>query len=716
MGHRNPAPKRRWAVKVAAVILWLFGIVAAYFWAHKPFDADTLMGLGRSLASVAAWCGLTWLGAGVGRWIGGRTLIDERPLARLALSAGVGLGLLSLLTLGLGLVGWLRPAVAWGVVLLLSVSLWRHLIAVLSDLRAIRLPRPVSGFQRWLAVYSGASLALTFMTALAPPTGWDTLVYHLTGPRLFVEAGRVLHSIDLPYLGFPQLGEMQFTLGLLLVGEGVAPLLHFGYGLLALTLTASLADRAFRVRAKHHGERPPDREALTRGRNPQREAELGDASPLLAVALLLSVPTLLSLMARAYVDATLLFYVTAACYSFFRWREARERGKAGGGRRWLLLMGLFCGFCGSVKYTAIAIPFALALSLAWASRRDGLRPLVGRLVLLALVTVVVVSPWLLENWLTTDNPVYPFLLDDGVYWDAWRGWWYDRPGTGLAATAPWRLLTAPLEATVLGTEGTPLYEATVGPLLLGSLGLLVAIWRRLGDEERAAARYMLFLIGVAYAVWLVGLARTALLLQTRLLLPVFGLVAILGGLALDGLPALRRPQLDVAWLARAVVSVTLALLLFSTLTRFLQIDPLPVALGLEAREDYLARRLGWYYVAIETINRELPPDAVVLFLWEPRSYHCQRVCWPDALLDRWLYTTYLYGHDADALARAWRAAGVTHVLLHRAGYQAVVEGGFDPITEADKETLAKLLSAEMVPAGDFGDAYELYAFPAGDRP
>jgi hypothetical protein len=205
----------------AAVILWLFAVVTLYFWAHKPFDVTIAAGLGRSLLNVAAWIGLTWLGTAIGRRAAGGLLADESPVLRLALGAGLGLGLLSLLTLGLGLAGLLRPLIVWGLVLGLGVLLRRDLRASLADLRtgaygrAPLFPRPAGGFQRWLAVYVLASLALSFLTALAPPTGWDALVYHLTGPRLFVEAGRVTHPIDLPYLGFPQLGEMQFTLGML---------------------------------------------------------------------------------------------------------------------------------------------------------------------------------------------------------------------------------------------------------------------------------------------------------------------------------------------------------------------------------------------------------------------------------------------------------------------------------------------------------------------
>jgi hypothetical protein len=138
-------------------------------------------------------------------------------------------------------------------------------------------------------------------------------------------------------------------------------------------------------------------------------------------------------------------------------------------------------------------------------------------------------------------------------------------------------------------------------------------------------------------------------------------------------------------------------------------NPIGVVLGVEERESWLGRRLGWYYPAVEHINRELSPGSVVLFLWEPRSYYCALDCRPDALLDRWLHATHLHGHDAGAIAAAWRAEGYTHVLLYRLGYEAVVEAGFDPVTPADVRTLAALVEGHLRPLAEWGDAYALYA-------
>lgn len=669
----------RWALKATLVILWTFIVVAGYFWAHKPFDAALLSTLAETLLSIAVWLGVSALGAALGRraLAAGGLLGKEGTAVRLALAAGLGLGVISLLVWGLGMISLFRPWAAWALMIGLAILVRRDLLLVSRDLRALRLPRPENGLQRWIRFYGIVALLLAFLSALAPPTAWDSLVYHLTGPRLYVEAGRILQPFDLPYLGMPQLAHMQFTVGMLLLSDGPAALFHFGYGLMAVTMTAALTGRAF-----------------------------GRSAAWFAGALLLSVPTLFSLMSRPYVDATLLFYATAAFYVFLRWRASHSAGEANTG--WLVLLGLFCGFGGGVKYTAVAIPFALGLSIIWVSRRDGLAAIMRRLALVAAISIAVVLPWVLENWLTTGNPVYPFFFDDALYWDVWRGWWYDRPGTGLAATASWRLLIVPLEATVLGTEGTEFYEATLGPLLLVAGGLLLFVWRSLKREEKAISGHMALFFVLNYILWLNGVARTALLLRARFLLFTFGVVAALGGLALARLPTLNRPQLDVSWLVRTVFSLTLALVLFTQFTSFLAANPLPAAVGIESESHFLRRQLGLHPEVMERVN-ELPAGSRVVFLWEPRSYLCEVDCRPDALLDRFLHHTHYLDHDAGEIADAWRSQGMTHVLLYQDGLEHIVEAGFDPVTDEDLTVLRQLQEEALTPVADWDGAYLLYA-------
>jgi hypothetical protein len=252
------------------------------------------------------------------------------------------------------------------------------------------------------------------------------------------------------------------------------------------------------------------------------------------------------------------------------------------------------------------------------------------------------------------------------------------------------------------------YQATIGPLFLSLLPLLGLVYHRLCRNERRWLWAASAFFSVLYAFWLWGVARTELLRQTRLLLPGFGLLTLMVGLGVEKLHAIAAGSLDMGWIVRMVISVVLALTLVGTLLSTVREQPLQILLGFESRDDYLMRRLGWYYPAIEHINNELSQDSVVLFLWEPRSYHCDIECRPDALLDRWLHSVHLHGHDADAIAQEWRSDGVTHVLLHRAGLDHVLDRGFDPIGPEDLESLEKLTAEHLSLVRGFGSAYELY--------
>jgi hypothetical protein len=650
--------KRRWLPTVLAVLAlaWVFAVVAFYYVAHKPFAASNLLAVGRALAGLGGATLVVALGTGIGACLLRR--LTAAPTDRLILSAAVGLGVLSLLGLGLGAVGLLRPWLLWvltlGGLVATGRSMWRTLRAAWAD----PAWRPQGRFEIFLALFCGVMLTFALAWALAPPTAWDALDYHLTAPKLYLETGRVSHPFDLLHLGFPQLMEMLFTWGMGLVGERAAAPIHWWYGVLGV----------------------------------------------------LALVVIVRLAGWPYVDLTLLFYATLAflALAHFLWGGLQADG-------WLVLSGVLAGLALSTKYTALALPPALGLSLLVSRiRRPGFA--LRRAILLGLVALAVWSPWLIKNLVLTGNPTYPFFFD-GVYWDEYRAWWYDRPGEpgqGLAYTAPWRLLIAPWDVTVWGVEGAPLvglpgYSATIGPLLLAGLPLLLLVWRRLSVGQRRWLLAALAFCGVLYAFWLWGVARSALLIQTRLLFPAFGLLALMAGTAVEGLRALPRRPIDLGWMMRAVVVGVLSLSLVSTALFAMRDQPLKVLLGFESEEEFLTRHLGWYHVVVNYINQDLPEDAVVLFLWEERSYHCQVTCWPDSVLDRWLHATqHLYGQDATMIAQTWREEGVTHVLLYRAGLDLIVAEGYDPVMPRDLQTLDDLLSRHATLVETFDSAYELY--------
>ncbi len=676
----NPDSGRSLKRLLAGLIafLWLGLLAGGYFWAHKPFAMGVVTAVVQTALNITAWLALTWLATCLGLATLARlrlTIADAA--AQLVIAAGTGLGLLAVLVSLLGFVGLFQVWAAWVLVVLLAgatLTQWRRPFPLL---RQVHWPRPQSNFQWLILIYGVVSLFFTFIMTLTPVVAWDSLTYHLVGPKFYIEAGRFVHPVNIPQLGFPLLGQMHFTLGMLLVGDGVAPLFHFGYGLLTLALTALLAREAF-----------------------------GREVAWLTVLVLLSAPTFFTLMSWPYVDVALMFYTTAVAYAFYRWQQEKHTG-------WLVVLGMMIGFSGGLKYTAVATPIVIALSLVWVSRRDGWLVIVKRLLLIGGVALLLVTPWLLENYVTTGNPVYPFFFDRGLYWDEWWAWWYDMPGTGLAVTAPWRLLTAPLEATIAGTEGSDFYEATIGPFILGALVLLPLVWSQLARREKEAAALLLLLFAINYLLWLNGLARTALLLRARFLFLIFGITAVLSGLTLAKLRQLKHPALDIRWLTQTVLSLTVVLLLVNQTLTFLQTNPLPVVVGLEEKERYVQRQIGVYDVVIREGVNQLPPEASVVMLWETRTYACAVTCHPDPILGRFLHLTQHLGYDATAIRRAWEAEGITHVLVYEGGLQFLLDAAAtNPIganiRAEDLAVLADLTTGQLQVVQQWPGAYSLY--------
>jgi hypothetical protein len=657
------------------LVAWLFAVIALYYVAHKPFTVSNLRAVAQTLSGLGGAALVIALGCGIGVCL--LRKLDTAPAARLVWASAVGLGVVSLAGLALGAVGGLRPWLLWVLTVIGLAATGRRLWRALSAAWADTAWQPQGRFERFLAVYCSGVLLLALVRALAPPTAWDSLVYHLAGPRLYLESGAISHPLDLPYLGFPQLVGMLFTWGMGLAGERAAAPIHWFYGVLGALALAVLGRRWWR-----------------------------GVAGWLAAAVLLSAQSIVSLAGRPYVDLALLVYATLS------FGALASNLLAGRGRWWLVLSGVLAGFALSTKYTALAVLPGLALVLLVFRIRQP-QAIIKHLLLLGIVALVIWSPWLIKNLVLTGNPTYPFFFG-GIHWDAYRASWYDRSGTGLAFTDPWRLLAAPWEATIwsiegAGLQGFPSYAATIGPLFLAFLPFLALVWGRVEPQQRRWLVAALIYCAILYGFWLWGVARSALLIQTRLLFPAFGVLAFLVGTAVEGLHMLPPRPINLVWMARAVVVGVLALGLVTACLDAVRDRPLAVLLGFEKREAYLSRKLGWYHLAVTHINQELPPDGMVLFLWETRSYHCEGACLPDALLDRWLHSTqHLYGPDAAAIADAWRTEGVTHVLFCKTGYEAVVADGFDPIADQDVVALESLQRDELEPVRDFGGVYILY--------
>lgn len=685
---------------IVLFILWLFYGLSAYYVVQKPLttaQVTTLVqhkdlwqqlpvsatAVGRSLLDIVVALWLTAVALGIGLWLLTWLRLPLPSALETALYAvGLGFGVMGLLVLLVGLAGWLDTAVLYALTLLLTAAALPKVIPFLRRLRVSPLPRV---FTLFLAFMVGLAL----FKALLPPNDWDGLFYHLKGPKLYLEAGQIIAGIDIPHLNFPFLFEMLFLLAMGLRGDVAAKLLHFVFMFLLGGLVYILA---------------------------RDQLQLKQGWP--AILFLFSMPMVLTLGTQAYNDLALAFYQVAALLALFNWQnEASSPGRSVTGAKegqpekqpghasWLMLSGALCGLAMGLKYTSFVTPLTLAVLVAWDFRkawRAGIRPLF----LIAIPAAMTAVPWYLKNLIFTGNPVYPFLFG-GQFWDDFRTRAYAGPGTGLGLD-PIALLRLPHDLT-LGLKDAS-GDGQTGPFFLIFLPLIlvyaVTRWRR--RVPRPYAGLLLFALG-QYLFWMMGVIASAGLWQTRLMLPAFvALCPVLAWLLAD-LARFDHPQFSLRRFVGLVIAFALVLNLVAQLAAWLAAAPHTYVLGPDSREDVLGRlpATSAHIAAMQSINTLLPDKAVVVFLYEPRSYYCNRDCRPDSILDTLGHLEYLYG-DAETIAQAWQAMGVTHVLLFDAGYRFLVDTKNTAVLPQNTALLETLHQGHLEPLAVWEGAYSLY--------
>ena len=636
-------------------VVWLFVIALNYYIVHKPFSIENVSAIWDTFANLLVVGLLFLLAAILGNRIT-RSVSFATPLESLTMQTGLGLAVISFATFGLGLLGWLNPILFW-VLLLIGFFLLRYDVrAVIKNLRATQFPAD-SSFERWLVIFVLLSLFIALFYALTPPIAWDSQTYHLLIPRTALDQGRIAPPPNVPYFSFPSLIEMLFLAAMVLKGDIAAQAIHLGFFVLLSGAVFSFAQKYSNPRVAW-----------------------------LSVAVLIATPSLLLISTWAYVDLALAFYAFAVFYAM---RIALESDK----QSWLMLAGVFAGLAMGVKYTAVIIPVALSLILLL-RHRSRIKQGISRLIVFASVAGVVAAPWYLRNWIFMGNPFYPFVFG-GPDWDSFRAEWFSRFGTGLGIG---QLLIAPWDATIYGVEGALGYEATIGPLLLMLVPMLLVGFIRFSSqpdqkEPSWLVRDAFIFALVLYVFWLIGLGESKLLLQTRLLFPEFPAFAFLAAVAFDRLSQIDLPQFSLQRFTRMVIVLVLGLTMLNYVLAFLQENPMRYLAGYETRSAFLSRNLGDYITAVRFLNM-LPSNARVLYLWEPRAYYARVTSQPDSLLDQFEHLRWQV-ESTDAIAERLRKEGYTHVLLNRIGLDGMLQSGYDPISDQDMQILGDLLARQF---------------------
>jgi len=410
-------PPEHSAGAVALACAWLAGYLAIFLFTTsseaqgtprggyllvvllRPDDlvADWFAGIGWSSIAERMWILLIALGvlsvAAAAGWLCLRLLRVDRAVTRLEMTVGVGMNVVSLVTLALGLVGLLRADlfIGLGIVTCVASACWRRFGGCESGTCTIR-NEPVAGAEssvwncspHWLWLLVPFTLAIVG-AALLPPVDFDVREYHLQAPKEFFQDGQITFLPHNVYANMPLGAEMLALAAMVVSGDWWTGALA-GKVLIALfaPLTALLLYAA--------GCRFASRTA-----------------GIVAALVYLSIPWVAIVSPHGLIEGAFAFYLFAALDGVLIWQDDSAPGTSRRGA--LGIAGFLAGGAVSTKYPALvycAVPLTAYVAYSgW--QTSGVKAAAKAVVVFALAIALGCGLWFSKNAVFTGNPTYPLL-------------------------------------------------------------------------------------------------------------------------------------------------------------------------------------------------------------------------------------------------------------------------------------------------------------------
>jgi len=536
-----------------------------------------------------------------------------------AFSATLGLGILGFLVLSLGLISILYKWVLVSVLLVLALFLSAYFVKIFVSLSKLRMKiKGVSLLSMILAFLFVLCLLLTLLGTLSPPIGNDAMAYHLAIPKAFIENHKISYIEHTRESLWPNLIEMFFTLGMVLNSDILAKLFCLAITLLLVCAIFSFCKRYF-------------------------SSEVG----IVAGVLFFITPVVFQQTAFAYNDLALALFAFLAFYSLLIYISSSHT-------KWIIISGIFSGFCMSTKYIGIKMPIIVVLVLLIEAlyTKDRARYLKA-LCIYSFLTLVVSGVWYLRSYLILGNPVFPFAAD--IFGAGYQAHIKGREGAGMGIGIV-KFIMFPWNITM--------YPKQFGGEILSSVFISFIPGFFLRHNIKGRVVRIIITITLAYVIlWFFTVQIV------RFILPCLGFLAIMVALVVVGMER-RRIKILLS-------SILVLLLGFNTvLCVYYNRDVLKLKLGMDTKDEYLERNERSYKV-YKFINNNLPEDSTILSVGEPRSYYCDRKFIYESIFRSDTHYHERVKHPGD-LVKLLKTKGITHVLVWKLLYseKTPFTGGF----------------------------------------
>lgn len=511
------------------ILTWSVAVILGYYLVHKPVNPQQEIQMAQAGIDILLSLGLISLAGAIGNMIWNPKKLAPEEI--FAFQVGLGIGVLGLVWLGLGLLGLWKGFFAWVFLLSGLVILRRRLKSwLLLGSNLVDEFHGANTYIKILAALSGLVILWQLFYALAPPTAWDSLAYHLELPKQYLAEERFLMLESNPLWGRSQLTEMIFTWAMALRGAETA------------TTVGWFINLMFLIGLYGTGKRIS-----------------GKSGAWIALISMIAGYTFRTTFSWGYVDGYAALLGLSVLVIILDAVDQLEPTSA-------LICGLFLGLSMGVKFTAMIL-LLVASAVVFILAKAALQNRITWLVRVALVALVVASPWLLKNWLTTGNPLYPNLFPTDYVTAERLQYYQGEPKTDNFALENFIL---PLAATGFGVDGgeevgVSKFYADIGPVLvLLSIPGLALTW------QKKSTRFLSLWLLLSCMMMVVGAQFTPLLWQTRYFFSLLPAAAIAAGAGWVSLQEIKAGRIRLQRIIGAILLIVVLLFTVDDSTRLIR--------------------------------------------------------------------------------------------------------------------------------------------------
>lgn len=365
---------------------------------------------------------------------------------------------------------------------------------------------------------------------------------------------------------------------------------------------------------------------------------------LLAYIITLTIPINQRLSSEVYVDLGVLFFTAVSMVGFIKWIESDFTKN-----KYFFITAISAGLCAGTKYNAYIYIAVLVLIMTYAHSKyksNNIKPLVYASVFAAIV-IVLISPWLVRNYLGSGNPFHP--LFKSLFGTTLMAPEILFPDPDTASELAWRkmegegffsIIFIPVKVFFTGIDHDFLhFDGILNPflfILLFFTGLKTDLKKQIIDRK---------IIRLLFSIFILTLFLTVFYNRVR----IRYFISILPFMILINMDSLYK--LYYKFRAYSGILKKLSIVLFYCIIvsllsynvkygirLFSRLDTADYLFGNETKEQYLSKKLSMYKI-YKFINENTEKNAAVYdVLCGNRYYYIDRkfLC-DEPTIDRWFF-------------------------------------------------------------------------------